>query len=280
MRHTCLFFHAHPDDEALLTAGTMAGLARRGHRVVLVLATAGERGLTSTALQDSGLGGVRRAEAHASARILGCARVAFLGYADSGHVGTPAAPAPGGAQPFASADVGEAAGRLAALLAEEHADLLTVYDPAGGYGHPDHVQVHRVGYRAAQLAGTPVVLEATVDRTLLLRGLRAASWVHRFPPQFDRDSFRQAYGARADITHRIPVKRYWRAKRASLAAHLSQAQGGDSERTLAALGRLPGPAFRQVLGTEWYIQRGLPAGPVLRDPLATLAGTAPTAAHR
>ncbi|GLW16848.1 GlcNAc-PI de-N-acetylase [Streptomyces sp. NBRC 13847] len=275
-----MFFHAHPDDEALLTAGTMAALARRGHRVVLVLATAGERGLTSDALRGDGLGGVRRAEAHASARILGCARVAFLGYADSGHTGTPAAPAPGGPQPFASADVAEAAGRLADLLAEERADLLSVYDPAGGYGHPDHVQVHRVGYRAAHLAGTPVVLEATVDRTLLLRGLRAASWVHRFPPEFDRDSFRTAYGARSEITHRVPVKRHWRAKRASLAAHLSQARGGDSERTLAALGRLPGPAFRQVLGTEWYIQRGLPAGPVLRDPLATLAGTAATAARR
>ncbi|WP_433857163.1 PIG-L deacetylase family protein [Streptomyces kronopolitis] len=280
MRHTCLFFHAHPDDEALLTAGTMAGLARRGHRVVLVLATAGERGLTSDALRGDGLGGVRREEAHASARILGCARVAFLGYADSGHIGAPAAPAPGGAQPFASADVAEAAARLAGILAEERADLLTVYDPAGGYGHPDHVQVHRVGYRAAHLAGTPVVLEATVDRTLLLRGLRAASWVHRFPPDFDRDAFRAAYGARSEITHRVPVKRHWRAKRASLAAHLSQARGGDSERTLAALGRLPGPAFRQVLGTEWYIQRGLPAGPVLRDPLATLAGTVASAARR
>ncbi|MEV6563470.1 PIG-L deacetylase family protein [Streptomyces kronopolitis] len=278
MRHTCLFFHAHPDDEALLTAGTMAGLARRGHRVVLVLATAGERGLTSDALRGDGLGGVRREEAHASARILGCARVAFLGYADSGHTGAPAAP--GGAQPFASADVAEAAARLAGILAEERADLLTVYDPAGGYGHPDHVQVHRVGYRAAHLAGTPVVLEATVDRTLLLRGLRAASWVHRFPPEFDRNAFRTAYGARSEITHRVPVKRHWRAKRASLAAHLSQARGGDSERTLAALGRLPGPAFRQVLGTEWYIQRGLPAGPVLRDPLATLAGTVATAARR
>lgn len=279
MRHTCLFFHAHPDDEALLTAGTMARLAGEGHRVVLVLATAGERGLAPTPLRDRGLGEVRREEAHASARILGCSRVAFLGYADSGHAPGPA-PAGGGAQPFASAGVEEAAGRLAALLTEERADLLTVYDPAGGYGHPDHVQVHRVGYRAARLAGTPVVLEATVDRTLLLRGLRAASWVHRFPPEFDRDSFRQAYGARSEITHRVPVKRHWRAKRASMAAHLSQARGGDSERTLAALGRLPGPAFRQVLGTEWFIQRGLPAGPVLRDPLATLPGAAATAPGR
>ncbi|MCL7490197.1 PIG-L family deacetylase [Streptomyces sp. MCA2] len=279
MRHTCLFFHAHPDDEALLTAGTMARLAGAGHRVVLVLATAGERGLAPRDLQGRGLGTVRREEAHASARILGCARVAFLGYADSGHAPGPAA-ARGGTRPFAAADVEEAAGRLADLLTEERADLLTVYDPAGGYGHPDHVQVHRVGYRAARMAGTPVVLEATVDRTLLLRGLRAASWVHRFPPQFDRDSFRTAYGARSEITHRVPVKRHWRAKRASLAAHLSQARGGDSERTLAALGRLPGPAFRQVMGTEWYIQRGLPAGTLHRDPLATLPDARATAPSR
>ncbi|MFG2489474.1 PIG-L deacetylase family protein [Streptomyces caniferus] len=274
-----MFFHAHPDDEALLTAGTMARLAGQGHRVVLVLATAGERGLAPASSRERGLGEVRREEAHASARILGCSRVAFLGYADSGHTSAPA-PARTGAEPFASADVDEAAARLAALLTEERADLLTVYDPAGGYGHPDHVQVHRVGYRAARMAGTPVVLEATVDRTLLLRGLRAASWVHRFPPQFDRDSFRQAYGARAEITHRVPVKQHWRAKRASMSAHLSQAGGGDSERTLAALGRLPGPAFRQVMGTEWYIQRGLPAGPVLRDPLATLPGRRVTARSR
>ncbi|MEU9485378.1 PIG-L family deacetylase [Streptomyces decoyicus] len=274
-----MFFHAHPDDEALLTAGTMARLAGAGHRVVLVLATAGERGLAPRDLQDRGLGTVRREEAHASARILGCSRVAFLGYADSGHTPGPA-PSHGGTRPFATADVEEAAARLAALLTEERADLLTVYDPAGGYGHPDHVQVHRVGYRAARMAGTPVVLEATVDRTLLLRGLRAASWVHRFPPHFDRDSFRTAYGARSEITHRVPVKRHWRAKRASLAAHLSQARGGDSERTLAALGRLPGPAFRQVMGTEWYIQRGLPAGTLHRDPLATLPNARATAPSR
>ncbi|MGW7024928.1 PIG-L deacetylase family protein [Streptomyces decoyicus] len=274
-----MFFHAHPDDEALLTAGTMARLAGAGHRVVLVLATAGERGLAPQDLHGRGLGTVRREEAHASARILGCSRVAFLGYADSGHAPGPA-PARSGTRPFAAADVEEAAARLADLLTEERADLLTVYDPAGGYGHPDHVQVHRVGYRAARMAGTPVVLEATVDRTLLLRGLRAASWVHRFPPQFDRDSFRTAYGARSEITHRVPVKRHWRAKRASLAAHLSQARGGDSERTLAALGRLPGPAFRQVMGTEWYIQRGLPAGTLHRDPLATLPDARATAPSR
>src|SRR5207342_1804460 len=106
----------------------------------------------------------RLTELGRSATVLGCSRVELLGYADSGLEGTE-----GGAEALARADVEEAAGRLAKLLVEEDADALTVYDPVGGYGHPDHVQVHRVGTRAAELAGTPVVLEATVPRDLIAR---------------------------------------------------------------------------------------------------------------
>src|SRR5690349_3047296 len=161
MARTCVFFHAHPDDEALLTAGTMAMLAAQGHRVVLVVATLGESGLAADAARGH-LAEVRRAELAASARTLGCARIVSLGYADSGWewpLGRPPGGGPDGA--FADADVEGAARRLAATLREERADLLTTYDPAGGYGHPDHVQVHRVGARAAELAGTSVVLQAT-----------------------------------------------------------------------------------------------------------------------
>nr|BFF03097.1 PIG-L family deacetylase [Streptoalloteichus tenebrarius] len=253
----------------MLTAGTMARLAAEGHRVVLVVATAGEQGLAAPeAVTGGSLGAVRTRELHASARALGCARVEFLGYADSGLDGS--AVAGDGPTPFASADVEEAAGRLADLLREENASLLTSYDPAGGYGHPDHVQVHRVGARAAEIAGTPVVLEATVDRDLLLRGLRLASKVYPFPPEFDARTFETAYSPRAAITHKVDVRRYAQAKRQSMAAHVTQATGGDSTRTLAALLRIPRPLFRWVLGTEWYVQRGLPPGRVLRDPLATL----------
>ena len=172
---SCVFFHAHPDDEALLTAGTMARLAADGHRVVLVVATAGERGLSSAApaTVGCGLGEVRKAELLASARALGCARVEFLGYGDSGLDGQ-AVPADGPI-PFRGVDVDEAAAVLADLLREEDAALLSTYDAAGGYGHPDHVQVHRVGARAAELAGTPLVLQATVDRDLLLRVPAAAA---------------------------------------------------------------------------------------------------------
>jgi LmbE family N-acetylglucosaminyl deacetylase len=234
-----VFFHAHPDDEALLTGGTMARLAAEGHRVVLVVATAGERGLAS-ATRD--LGAVRTREVHASARVLGCARVEFLGYRDSGLDGRDG---------FARADVPEAAGRLAELLHEERADLLTTYDPTGGYGHPDHVQVHRVGALAAELAGTLRVWEATVDRTLLLRGLKLA----RLARNFDIRPFQTAYAPRSQITHTVDVRAYTHLKRAAMAAHTTQTTGGDQPRTLTTLLKLPPPLFRLVLGTEWYIQR-------------------------
>src|SRR4051794_15245367 len=85
VRRTCVFFHAHPDDEALFTAGTMALLAAEGHRVVLVVATAGDQGLTDVgSLRGESLDDVRLRELNVSATALGCARVEVLGYADSG----------------------------------------------------------------------------------------------------------------------------------------------------------------------------------------------------
>jgi LmbE family N-acetylglucosaminyl deacetylase len=266
---TCVFFHAHPDDEGLFTAGTMARLSAEGHRVVLVVATAGGSGLSDTRPDGEDLGRVRLRELAASAKALGCARVEVLGYADSGLDGT-ATPPPGQVA-FFGCDLDEAAHRLAELLRTERADLLTIYDPAGGYGHPDHVQVHRVGIRAAALAGTPTVLEATVDRDRLLRALRLIGRVYRYPPGFDVERFTRLFASRAEITHRIDVRRYAAAKRASLAAHASQATGGDSIRTLAVLRRLPGPLFRLVLGTEWFVRRDLPPGSALTHPLAEVS---------
>lgn len=96
MTRTIVAFHAHPDDEALLTAGTMARLASEGHRVVLVFATDGGAGLAADALRSDGLLGERRlAEAHRSATALGVARVEWLGYADSGSGPEPDPDTPG-----------------------------------------------------------------------------------------------------------------------------------------------------------------------------------------
>jgi LmbE family N-acetylglucosaminyl deacetylase len=266
---TIVSFHAHPDDEALLTAGTLARAAAQGNRVVLVTATAGEVGLAATEFGHGARLGVRRlAELQRSADAIGAARVEVLGYADSGLHGE--VEPSDGVHPFARADVEDAATRLAALLAEEGADVLTSYDPAGGYGHPDHVQVHRVAARAAELAGTPVVLEATVDRDLLLRALRLARRLHLVPPELDLPTFERAYAPRREITHVIDVRPWIDAKRAAMAAHASQATADDGDRTLAALLRLPMPVYRRVLGREWFVRRG---GPVPHRPLGdVLAG--------
>ncbi|MFQ6171838.1 PIG-L deacetylase family protein [Oryzobacter sp. R7] len=274
MSRTIVAFHAHPDDEALLTAGTMARLAAEGHRVVLALATDGGAGLADDALRADGRLGERRlAEAHRSATALGVARVEWLGYADSGSGPEPEPDAPGVTR-FCRAPLEEAAERLAALLRTERADLLLSYDARGGYGHRDHVRVHEVGARAAQIAGTPRVLEATVPRDTIARAVRAVARVYRFPAEFDATTFDRAFSARSEITHRISVRRHVAAKRASMRAHASQATGGGAaevgpggqtgDRTLGVLLRIPRPLYDLVFGREWFRDPSLPPGGPVR----------------
>ncbi len=272
--YTLVSFHAHPDDEALLTAGTLARAAADGHRVVLVVATVGGAGLASAAVLAGGaLAERRRAELARSAAVLGCARVECLGYDDSGMAEAPS----GARQAFARADVEEAAARLAGILREEHADALTIYDPAGGYGHPDHVQVHHVGMRAARLASTPIVLEATVDRGRLQRALRLVSRLPGVPADFAPARLADAYTAPEALTHRVDVRGYARQKRAAMAAHASQATADSGVRTLGVLLRLPRPVFRWALGHEWYVEHGrTPARPLLDDIFASLARSTST----
>ncbi len=265
MRRTLVAFHAHPDDEALLTAGTMARAAAEGHRVVLVVATDGGLGLASREYARD-LAARRRAEALASADALGVARVEFLGYADSG-LGPGLDPDPPDRVRFVRAPVAEAAARLADLLAEEDADVLLGYDRNGGYGHRDHVHVHDVAVAAARLAGTPRLLEATVPRDTISRAVRLAARVYPFPDEFDPTSFDRAYSPRAEITHRVGVVRYARAKRAAMRAHASQATADDgADRTLAAFLRIPRPLFDVVFGREWFAAPSrTPGAPIARD---------------
>ena len=152
---TVVAFHAHPDDEVLLTGGSLARLATEGHRTVIVVATDGVVG------EAIGPGATQRLdELHASARVLGVARVLHLGYADSGH-GPILFPDPADRMRFVRAPIEQAAARLAGILRQERADILLTYDPQGGYGHRDHIRVHQVGTHAARLAKTSRVLQAT-----------------------------------------------------------------------------------------------------------------------
>jgi LmbE family N-acetylglucosaminyl deacetylase len=273
MAHTLLAFHAHPDDEALLTAGTMARAAAQGHRVILVVATDGNEGLASEGFSADGRLGARRlAELRVSAAALGVARVEYLGYADSG-LGPQTLPDPSGQTRFAGADTGEAAGRLANILLEESVDVLLTYDPNGGYGHRDHVKAYHVATRAAELARTPRVLHATVPRDTICRAIALVGKLYRFPAEFDPTTFDRAFSPKSDITHRVNVMRFASAKRASMRAHASQASAeGGADRTLAAFLRIPRPLYDVVFGREWFVDPAHPPGtPIVRDVFSGLS---------
>ena len=251
MPYTLVLFHAHPDDEAIATGGTMARAKREGHRVVLVSATRGELGETAPNSLAPGeeLVDRRVAELTAAAEILGVDRLEFLGYRDSGMAGEPTNNDPGA---FASADIDEAAGRLAAILESERADVLTVYDENGNYGHPDHIQVHRVGVRAAELAGTRRVYEATANRDHLQRLMAqmqemAGDDVPDSPADVD------GLGVTEDqITTTLDVREFVDRKREAMVAHASQIPADSF------FLKLPLDAFREAFGWEWFIRRDGP----------------------
>jgi LmbE family N-acetylglucosaminyl deacetylase len=241
---TLVSFHAHPDDEAILTGGTLARAARAGHRVVLVFATRGELGedVEGVLAESEVLGDRRVVEAEAAARVLGAARVVFLDYHDSGMAGEPTNDA---AHAFARADREVAAARLAEVLREEQAEVLTVYDERGGYEHPDHVMVHDVGVRAAALAGTPRLYAATVSRQHYEEVIRTAA--DESDVEDPADEVHLGVDA-ARITTTVDVRDLLDVKRAAMSAHESQIS--ETSFFLA----LDDERFATVFGTEWYIR--------------------------
>jgi LmbE family N-acetylglucosaminyl deacetylase len=244
---TAVFFHAHPDDEAIATGGTMAKMASEGHRVVLVTATRGELGETPEDVVKPGevLAEVRDRELEEACKTLGVSRREFLGYRDSGMADDEANNDP---SCFWQADVEEAATRLASLLDEEHADVLTIYDEHGGYGHPDHIQVHRVGKRAAEIAQTPAAFISTVNRDRVKAIMdRSGELGVEAPDQVDLDNFGEPSER---ITNEVDVSQFLSQKRAAMRAHASQI----SETSFFL--SMNDEVFALVWGTESYIRLG------------------------
>jgi LmbE family N-acetylglucosaminyl deacetylase len=262
---TLVSFHAHPDDECIACGGVMRKAFEEGHRVVLVVATRGEHGEVPGGFLADGeqLWQRRVAETEASAGILGVQRLEFLGYTDSGMMGTPANSLAGS---FWAAPVREAAGKLAAILNEEHADVLTCYDDNGGYGHPDHIQVHRVGMLAGQLAGTPRVYQNTMNRDHVRRGMsefaeQAAASGFEMPDIGETAEFGKP---EKEITAAVDVSPYLEYKRQAMRAHASQI----SEHSFFLA--LPEEGFSYAFGTEWFIREGQGPGITETDLLASL----------
>jgi len=245
-----VFFHAHPDDEAISTGGTMALASDQGHQVTLVVATRGEMGEPVEGVLGAGelLGDRREAEVHRSAEILGVHTVEFLGYRDSGMVDEPSNDDP---TCFWQADLEEASERLAAILRRAEADILIGYDPHGVYGHPDHVKVHLVGARAAELADIDRVLWATANRTMIEQAAENGAFGEDELNEDERVDRSEFGMPQEELTHAIDVSAALDRKRASLMAHASQIN--DESFFLA----MPDDLFAMAFGTEWLVDAAL-----------------------
>ncbi|MEU1483059.1 N-acetyl-1-D-myo-inositol-2-amino-2-deoxy-alpha-D-glucopyranoside deacetylase [Streptomyces sp. NPDC005752] len=270
-----LLVHAHPDDESIINGATMARYAAEGAHVALVTCTLGEEGEVIppglahlAADREGGLGEHRAGELEAAMRKLGVTDHRFLGgpgrFHDSGMTGTEQNHRPGA---FWAADVDEAAGHLVGVIRSLRPQVLVTYDPDGGYGHPDHIQAHRVATRAADLAADPAYdAGAGAPHTV------AKIYWNRVPRSVAEDAFARLRDTAADafpgiaaiddvpgvvddagITTEIDGTAYAGAKTAAMRAHATQIA---VDGTFFALSNDLG---QPVFTTEYYeLVRGTP----------------------
>ncbi len=244
----------------------MAAASGAGHRVVLVCATRGEVGEPQEGVLDEGeeLWERRMVELANSAKILGAEEPRWLGYHDSGMIGEDTNDAPGS---FWTADMAEATARLTDILHEVDADVLTIYDEHGGYGHPDHIMVNKVGLAAAAAAGVEHVYEATMNRTEIQAMIEAQADLFEDDSDDERIAVESMGTPVEDISYRVTVGDHIEKKRESMIAHRSQI-GPDS-----MFLKMEPAVFTQAFGTEWFNVPGVDqtGGPTLVDLLPGLA---------
>jgi LmbE family N-acetylglucosaminyl deacetylase len=250
---TLMAVHAHPDDEASTTGGILAKYAAEGLRTVLVTCTNGELGDLPTAKpgEEGHVTGdvvaMRIEELRASCEVLGVQHLELLGYHDSGMMGWETNDAEGS---FWSMPVDEAAEPLVALIEKYQPDVVVTYDDNGFYGHPDHIQAHRITVAALAKTGSSAKLYFPAFRRSNLPMFREqAESLGVELPEVDESDFGvpdEAIGATIDC------RDHAEAKRAALAVHVSQ------QENIFFL-QLPKELFTAAFGIEEF-QRERPAG--------------------
>jgi N-acetyl-1-D-myo-inositol-2-amino-2-deoxy-alpha-D-glucopyranoside deacetylase len=256
-----LFVHAHPDDETIGSGATMAHYAAMdGVHVTLVTCTLGEEGeihvpeLAQLAAADADqLGGYRLVELDRACAALGVTDHRLLGgagrYRDSGMMGLPTNDHK---RAFWQADLDEAAGHLVEVMREVRPQVLVTYDTNGSYGHPDHIQSHRVAMRAAELAteagiGPAKVYWTALPRSVMAAGLElfATSSNNPFEGVTSVDEIPMAVPDER-IAARIDARSFADAKMAAVRAHATQIPSDSWLYTLAA------NVGADYLGIEYY----------------------------
>lgn len=247
---TLMAVHAHPDDEVMGTGGLLARCAAEGIRTVLVTCTNGEQGDGPGGVKPGEPGhdaaevaGRRLAELRESAELLDVAHLELLGYRDSGMDGWSANDHP---EAFANIPPDESAGRLTALMERYRPQVVVTYDENGGYGHPDHIQAHRIAMAAAERSGVPDKLYYTaIPREgvrQMIQTLRDSGVDIGFDPPED-------FGTPDElITSMLDVSAHTEAKRKALQAHASQAEN-------IFLLRMPEEVQQAAFSFEAFVRR-------------------------
>ncbi|RNI01161.1 N-acetyl-1-D-myo-inositol-2-amino-2-deoxy-alpha-D-glucopyranoside deacetylase [Micromonospora aurantiaca] len=268
-----LLVHAHPDDESIGTGATMAHYAATGAHVTLVTCTLGEEGeIHVPALAQLGaaeadqLGGYRIGELAAACAALGVTDHRFLGgagrYRDSGMMGLATNEHP---RAFWQADLDTAAGYLVEVIREVRPQVLVTYDPDGFYGHPDHIQAHRVAMRAVELAAAEGIAPAKVywtamPRSVLDAGLETFTESSDNPFAGIESADELPFGTPdAEIAARIDGTDQHAAKEAAMRAHATQIPANSWLYSIA--GNFGG----EFMGVEYFTlavgEKGPGAGP-------------------
>lgn len=252
--------HAHPDDEATSTGGVLARYSAEGVRTVLVTCTDGACGDGPGGVKPGDPGhdraavvALRRQELEASCLILGVGHLELLEYRDSGMMGWADNDAPGS---FWTTPVDDAAARLAQLMEHYQPDVVVTYDPNGFYGHPDHIQAHRITMVAAEKTGIPAkVYWPTIPRSRMgdfVRRMREAGVEMSDTLDPDRTDADAEHGPPMgsddeDIAAWVDVSAYANRKYDALAAHASQ---GDNIFFL----RMGREVFAELMGGETFLR--------------------------
>jgi mycothiol conjugate amidase Mca len=269
---TLMAVHAHPDDEAIGTGGVLARAAAQGIRTVLVTCTGGEVGeiAPETGVSAELLGDVRKRELEEACKILGVTHLELLGYRDSGMAGTADNDHPNA---FARADLHEATAKLVALVRKYRPDVLVTYNENGFYGHPDHINAHRITVGAYDLAADPdhpsengdgpwaptKLYYTAVSRSAMAQfGQRLRELGIEVPAGEGDESPEPEWGTPDElITTVVDVSAHVEQKRQALFAHATQ-MGPE-----VFFAKLPPPVFRQMFGQEQFqlVQSRVPATP-------------------
>lgn len=266
---TLIFFGAHPDDESFGMGSTLAQYVTRGVKVYYVCSTHGEAGTVDPEYLRgyNSIADLRSAEMKCAAEALGLSGVIYLGYRDSGMLGSPDNKHP---DSLAVAPVDEVAARMVKIMRELKPDVVITHDAGGGYGHPDHIATHNAAVKAFYAAIDPTQYPSAgpvfqpSKLYFLVRPHGLMKLIVKILPLFGQDPHHAGRNKDIDMTRMLdtnyPInaeirlnKRSVQIRNRAAACHASQGGGGPRRGPFRIL-----QFIEKIRGQREYFMRDFP----------------------